>query len=409
MSFSEDEAEDVKNAFDDETLISPLDEATSLTVDRARMVEDDTDVFRHVTIEPGEIRLLQILPDTCEPFFHFGFKVFKRYLAPRYSAISYVWGSDEPKCQIFLHDKMFLIRENLLACLSSMINRKNLNSELYDADTGSIHFEDHLWIDAICIDQSQTTERNEQVRSMDEIYTRATSVLAWLGTTFEPNVGPLRTDAKGDFWSQNIHYLANRPYWSRMWIVQEFTLAKTVFIGCGRHWISEADFFVRIPHRIDPYAAFAFRGVIGSAFKLSLKDLLARYGYRHCTDPRDRIYALLGCIEDPERRSLEQYLPDYNLTYYETVIVAHAHSRHFLENEPPAHDHLLRELDHEAAEALLNVSGVLYQLLRDSDVFSESREQNAQIQSQSIQRKARRSVAMVCQDNKKSRSKDGVH
>lgn len=404
MSLSEDEADSGPEAFVDMILVSPLDEATSLATDQVRTAQHDSELFQHSQIEPGEIRLLKILPDTSEPFFHFDFKVFKRNNAPPYSAISYVWGSDEPTYQIFLQDKVFRIRENLLACLSSVIMRKSPHGGLYK---DRIFLEDHLWIDAICIDQSQMAERNEQVRCMDEIFTSATSVLAWLGTTFEPHVGPLRSNADGNFWSDNIHYLANRPYWSRMWVVQEFTLAKTVFIGCGRHWISVTDFFFMIPHWSDPHAASAFERFRRPVVKLSLNELLARYGYRHCTDPRDRIYALLGCMEDAERRSLEQYLPDYNLTYYESVIVAHAHTRHFLKSGPPAHDHLLQELDYEAAEALINVSGILYQLIRDADVFSDMRKQKAQIQSQSIPRRARRSLTMVGHHNKKSRFKDG--
>lgn len=38
------------------------------------------------------------------------------------------------------------------------------------------------WIDAICIDQSNTKERTHQVRMMDQIYADAESVIVWLGT-----------------------------------------------------------------------------------------------------------------------------------------------------------------------------------------------------------------------------------
>lgn len=38
-----------------------------------------------------------------------------------------------------------------------------------------------LWVDALCIDQSDEMEKTEQVQQMREIYSRATLVLAWLG------------------------------------------------------------------------------------------------------------------------------------------------------------------------------------------------------------------------------------
>jgi hypothetical protein len=38
-----------------------------------------------------------------------------------------------------------------------------------------------LWVDAICIDQSNIEERNHQVKLMDLIYKNAKIVFMWLG------------------------------------------------------------------------------------------------------------------------------------------------------------------------------------------------------------------------------------
>lgn len=38
-----------------------------------------------------------------------------------------------------------------------------------------------LWIDQICIDQSNTHEKNQQVAIMSKIYSKAYIVLSWLG------------------------------------------------------------------------------------------------------------------------------------------------------------------------------------------------------------------------------------
>jgi len=40
-----------------------------------------------------------------------------------------------------------------------------------------------LWVDAVCIDQSDVEEKSHQVALMPEIYFTATKVLCWLGTS----------------------------------------------------------------------------------------------------------------------------------------------------------------------------------------------------------------------------------
>jgi hypothetical protein len=46
-------------------------------------------------------------------------------------------------------------------------------------------FEKWLWIDALCIDQSDAQERTHQVEIMSEIFGRADSVISWLGPAYD--------------------------------------------------------------------------------------------------------------------------------------------------------------------------------------------------------------------------------
>jgi hypothetical protein len=47
-----------------------------------------------------------------------------------------------------------------------------------------------LWIDGVCINQTDILERNRQVQLMGEIYSRASCVLIWLGDVgISPNEG----------------------------------------------------------------------------------------------------------------------------------------------------------------------------------------------------------------------------
>ncbi|OCK78033.1 hypothetical protein K432DRAFT_281275, partial [Lepidopterella palustris CBS 459.81] len=56
------------------------------------------------------------------------------------------------------------------------VNLKNALQRFRDSSRGRF-----LWVDAICINQEDVTERTQQVKMMTEIYSRAPSVVIWLG------------------------------------------------------------------------------------------------------------------------------------------------------------------------------------------------------------------------------------
>lgn len=96
------------------------------------------------------------------------------------------------------------------------------------------------WIDAICINQDNLTERTHQVRFMGHIYFKAYNVLVWLGTgdpALRGEMEFLRTNAHdllrnvlNPAFAQKEVRLAKLEYWFRAWIV------KNVF--SLRSWIS---------------------------------------------------------------------------------------------------------------------------------------------------------------------------
>jgi len=71
--------------------------------------------------------------------------------APAYQALSYAWGADTEKQPITVNEKVFLVTGNLHYALQSL-----------QVASGGRHF----WIDAICIDQHNIEERNEQVQAV---------------------------------------------------------------------------------------------------------------------------------------------------------------------------------------------------------------------------------------------------
>jgi len=85
---------------------------------------------------------------------------------PRYKALSYMWGDETDKLEIFLNDKRFKVTSNLFYALHLLRQSR---------------VEDAFWIDAICINQDDIQEKNRQIRIMPHIYFRASKVIVWLG------------------------------------------------------------------------------------------------------------------------------------------------------------------------------------------------------------------------------------
>lgn len=103
--------------------------------------------------------------------------------APRYEALSYTWNSEAPSEPLDVLStgdsggvQTLLVTPNCARALT--ILRKRLGRRRV-AKVG-------LWVDAICINQSDNKEKGLQVAMMAEIYRTAKSVLIWLGDGYAP-------------------------------------------------------------------------------------------------------------------------------------------------------------------------------------------------------------------------------
>lgn len=310
---------------DNDTTRTSLDDMTTTEFKWTVAPSCDSEVLHYRDITRDQIRLLKILPDSSEPFLHFELKTFDRASAPSYCAISYVWGIDKDPFQVFIDEKLLLIRENLATCLASVIEQHFHENSLA---AEKVQFRSYLWVDAVCINQGNVDERNHQVRHMDLIYRDAETVLVWLGIKRQI-LGPHVSPNKATFWTDNILRLANANYWSRMWVVQEFAMAKNILIGCGDEWTTEKEFFDRFNFRDPDIRAAKFARPSWSPRILPLDTLLEKYRFNRSSDLRDRINACLGCIALMDKKRLGRYLPDYTLSFTETAIVVLAHACHF--------------------------------------------------------------------------------
>jgi hypothetical protein len=87
-----------------------------------------------------------------------------------YICLSYFWCDLKDKTTIRINERICHVG-------------KNLHSFLHHARRTL--FFTHLWIDALCIDQGNTAERNQQVQQMGRIYSLTQTVLVWLGDDVE--------------------------------------------------------------------------------------------------------------------------------------------------------------------------------------------------------------------------------
>ena len=200
-----------------------------------------------------------------------------------------------------------------------------------------------LWVDAICINQKDTAERNAQVALMSFIYMRAMKVVAWLGTkeyrnkldlfhymSIEWKAGQsqyfaastaqatkLRCSLEPD--QSTFGRITESSYWTRMWIVQELCIPRLLVFAYGSCIWTYEDF--RRWHILDiatagrvPSSGIIPQGVENQGLEamlqlfdtrdskytdaMRLESLIERFAGSKCRELRDKVYGLVGLAND---------------------------------------------------------------------------------------------------------------
>ncbi|KAI1172882.1 heterokaryon incompatibility protein-domain-containing protein [Nemania sp. FL0916] len=200
---------------------------------------------------------------------------------PSYATLSYTWGPpftvfrtdrerretqsqlDNPLSQITVpitcNGKGIRVRENLYRFLC----RWRDGSILTPAEDKP-NKERGIWIDAICINQDNLDEKNDQVAMMGEIYGKSWGTFIWLGeedcfsqiaiplleelTMFSGDWNSLRNwsweDVNNDLLKRGLPFIPSwdfvclfaflrRSWFRRAWITQEFALTPQLWLFCG--------------------------------------------------------------------------------------------------------------------------------------------------------------------------------
>lgn len=243
-----------------------------------------------------------------------------------YETLSYVW-NDEPGTEpIWVEGKAASVTRSLFGALGQL--------RLVDRERT-------LWIDAICINQSDAAEKTQQVDMMRRIYTQCRQCNIWLGPLGETSLADARLAIDTVAWiagdvadrppflddvpqrrraAEALNTLLTRPWWMRIWTVQEVILPPKRFIywgPCKLPWdlldrASEAVMYdspIKPPadlrnYEHDFFASGAFDHLSPRVrgLRITVNEpplyLFWRWRFRQATDPRDKVYALLGMRSD---------------------------------------------------------------------------------------------------------------
>jgi len=223
--------------------------------------------------------------------------------------------------------------------------------------------ERRIWIDAICVNQRDLVERSSQVKLMANIYKQADQVIVWLGPgDLQINrraydfLGALGTSVTVD-WERptmrpvleeyqlladptkvlrlsaseaaDVYHLLCSSWFERLWIRQEVHLARKATLARGSMTMDWTTFtnavycmymkqrIAKLPSSVEN-AAFCRRldeivDLVNPRF-VWMEPCNTIYGARYskCSDPKDRIYAMLGLLSETDRR-FWTFEPDYNI------------------------------------------------------------------------------------------------
>ena len=129
-------------------------------------------------LQHNEIRLITLAPGKWRDPIECNLQTVSLDDNPTYEALSYVWGDASLRRWVYLKKSNFDVSKSLEVAL------RHLRHE----DSERV-----MWIDAICINQSDDAEKSEQVKKMQLIYARTSHLVVWVGEASEDSDLGMRT------------------------------------------------------------------------------------------------------------------------------------------------------------------------------------------------------------------------
>lgn len=286
--------------------------------------------------------------------------------APLYAAISYTWEPSAEDAYIEMDRQRLKVERNLVDLLCQLQGSRKPRT---------------LWIDAICINQKDTSEKSSQVKMMGSIYASASYVIAYLWSrelndTLKLEKGaqyirdlPLDSNPLAEYLFiegiphdavsdtklaalmkdnglesspkiaqllSTVYFWCCHRFWYRRWTMQETGLAQSVMVLAGKTAVPFANlghlrkFFSQasIRRTFEATAAWKrFEQREKGISSLSLFQSLHRFRHTQCTNVKDRVLALIALSDHARRDFVVDYSLDvFDLAYY-TVAFACKHEQ----------------------------------------------------------------------------------
>ncbi|KAH8702941.1 heterokaryon incompatibility protein-domain-containing protein [Phaeosphaeriaceae sp. PMI808] len=280
-----------------------------------------------------EIRVLDLLPGTQGETVRCALRNVDLDGEEEYEALSYVWGKLVTEKYVYISQFRVPITRNLYSGLQRLRYETKIRT---------------LWIDQLCINQADNEERASQVGMMRDIYRRCSRCVIWLGeldgdvnnfnvqdaeavfdfiefvSKAQPGCTVLpeifHDSVKGESVRRAFEAFSmyGNPWWSRIWTIQEFIIPHSAIFIWGpfslqRDILNLAGYRLQLDVMMEFFDAefqlcrrqyrsllrrllYPTMGFVYSTIKDDTLDLLMRWRHRDASDPRDKVYALLGLL-----------------------------------------------------------------------------------------------------------------
>lgn len=242
-------------------------------------------------------------------------------------AVSYCWGTSKKRAPIVIDGQNVTIPQTAAVAIRNLSKVSSYP----------------LWIDAVCIDQNNLQEKSQQVAMMKEVYSKAVSVLIWLGPAQRSTADSIASIEKiheqclgaigglehldahlyGSDGSPGFKYsdaplpdsdwpalqaFYSAQWFGRLWVIQEIGLAKdsTVYVGSfsisaekvvlAARWMVHRK-YTRYCEGLESLGIESASSMYRPAGR-PLSNQLRRTHRAGCREAQDRVYGLLGLLRE---------------------------------------------------------------------------------------------------------------
>lgn len=277
----------------------------------------------------NSIRVLDVWPAKEQRAIETNLRTVRLADNPTFEALSYEWGNPSRSHSISVAGKRFRVTNNLWNALHNVRQESETRT---------------LWVDAVCIDQTNLDEKSSQVPLMSLIYRRAQRVLislgkhtpphwvsesnpstwtsAWIDTTVDYNWDSTR------YW---LEQLMLEEYWKRCWVVQEIGLGLSIEVYAQRTSIPWERFIElttkygsKVPTSKPANRVLRFNSLREAMYQdgrtYVLAQLLEEFKDSFCSVNLDKILAFVGMAVDCEGECIPVDYTGGAMPLYEALI-----------------------------------------------------------------------------------------